>query len=107
MGQVNEGASATIKATVDERGAPVINLGGELDIATVPEVEAQLATIIETTDPPLTFDLSSLGFMDSSGIAMLLRAVEKTGPVVIRKPSRTVQQIIDTTGLGEILRVEP
>jgi anti-anti-sigma factor len=106
MEPVDDGAQAAINSAVDERGGRVISISGEIDISTVPAIEARLQTLIEGAVPPLTFDLSSLAFMDSSGIAMLLRAVDKTGPVVIRKPSKTMQQVIRATGLSEVLRVE-
>jgi anti-anti-sigma factor len=105
MEPVEEGAHATIRAVTDDDGTFVICLGGELDISNVPAIEGELATLVIDAKPPVTFDLSSLAFMDSSGIAMLLRVVESTGPVLIRKPSRIVQQIIDATGLADILQV--
>ena len=51
-------------------------------------------------------DLSALEFMDSSAIAMLLRVVANTGPVTVRHPSRTVRQVVQATGLQDVLRVE-
>ena len=106
MDQLGEGADASLRVTVDESGERVIVLEGELDISNVERVESQLRPLIEHGAAPI-FDLSALTFMDSSGIAMLLRAAERTGAVTIRKPSRVVQQIIDSAGLGEILRAEP
>jgi anti-anti-sigma factor len=52
------------------------------------------------------FDLSSLRFMDSSGIALLLRAREQVGDVVVRNPSAVIQRIIEATGLGDTLPIE-
>jgi anti-anti-sigma factor len=105
MEQLGEGAAATLRATVDDKGKRVITLDGELDISNVELVESQLRPFLENGGAPI-FDLSALTFMDSSGIAMLLRAAERTGSITIRKPSRVVQQIIDSAGLGEILCVE-
>ena len=50
--------------------------------------------------------MSGVEFMDSSGIAMLLRVAE-TAPVEIRSPSAAVQLIIRATGLTETLHVAP
>ena len=105
MEQLGEGASASLRATADEKGERVITLDGELDISNVDIVESQLRPLLDNGAVPV-FDMSALTFMDSSGIAMLLRAAERAGSVRVRKPSRVVQQIIDSAGLGEILRVE-
>jgi anti-anti-sigma factor len=106
MEQLGEGAAASLRASVDENGERVITLDGELDISNVDTVEGQLRPLLHDNGAAPIFDLSALTFMDSSGIAMLLRAAERTGAITIRKPSRVVQQIIDSAGLGEILCVE-
>jgi anti-sigma B factor antagonist len=105
MEQLGDGATASLRETLNEKGERVITLDGELDISNVEIVEGQLRPLLGNGAAPV-FDLSALTFMDSSGIAMLLRAAERTGAITIRKPSRVVQQIIDSAGLGEILRVE-
>jgi anti-anti-sigma factor len=103
----DDSASASVERSVDQSGSAVINIAGELDIATVPEVEAQLAPMIAKAPKSVVFDLSALDFMDSSGIAMLLRAAERTGSVEVRNPSNTVRRIILATGLSEVLRIDP
>ena len=105
MEQLGEGATASLRAVVNEKGERVITLDGELDISNVDVIEGQLRPLLDNGAAPI-FDLSALSFMDSSGIAMLLRAAEPSGAITIRKPSRVVQQIIDSAGLGEILCVE-
>ena len=55
----------------------------------------------------LVFDLTTLDFMDSSGIAMLLRVTSGIEVVQIRNPSNVIRRIIESTGLGDVLRVEP
>ena len=103
---VDGDAGASIHAQLDEHGDRIICLAGELDLETVPAVESELTRLVAGAPAPITFDCSSLDFMDSSGIAMLLRAVQHTGPVIIRKPTRTVQLLIEATGLQEVLQVE-
>jgi anti-anti-sigma factor len=102
----DNGTQATIERSGDVAGKPLINIAGELDISTVPEVEAQLQSFIGGA-PGIVFDLSRLEFMDSSGIAMLLRAAANTGSVEVRNPSNSVRKIITATGLTEVLRFAP
>jgi len=106
MEPLGEEARAEITASSGDDGAFVVRLAGELDISTVPAIEAQLTSAIASASPPITFDLSALEFMDSSAMAMLLRVVANTGPVTVRHPSRTVRQVVQATGLQDVLRVE-
>ncbi len=103
MEQLGEGAYATISAVHDDR--QVVRIAGELDISNVAEIETELPAL-EQAGAPVAIDLSALSFMDSSGIAMLLRTAARTGSVTIRNSSRIVRQIIEATGLSEVLRVE-
>ena len=55
---------------------------------------------------PLVVDLTQLEFMDSSGIAMLLRAAGRVGTIEVRNPSDVVRRIIECTGLADVLHIE-
>jgi anti-sigma B factor antagonist len=50
---------------------------GELDMATVPAFEEHLRDVEEAGANPLVIDLRGLGFLDSAGIAALMRAHER------------------------------
>jgi anti-sigma B factor antagonist len=100
----NERASAALGTSFDASGAPVIRLAGELDISNVASIESQLESIISSS-PRVSFDLSALTFMDSSGIAMFLRAAERTGTVALRRPSDTIRRVIRATGLTEVFEI--
>ena len=60
---------------------------------------------LETT--PLVVDLTKLEFMDSSGIAMLLKIAARVDSVEIRNPSNAVRRIIECTGLTDVLHLDP
>jgi anti-anti-sigma factor len=105
MDQLDNSANASVRVD-GAAGGSVFRIAGELDISNVEKIEAELAAMVDGCTPPLTVDLSALTFMDSSGIAMLLRLADKVGPLTIRHPSGIAQQIILATGLGEILRIE-
>jgi anti-sigma B factor antagonist len=47
---------------------------GELELATAAELSAALDDAIRTTEGPFVIDLSNVGFVDSSGMACLMRA---------------------------------
>jgi anti-anti-sigma factor len=58
-----------------ETGRVGLRLVGELDLNTVPVLEAALART-RTESPPSVIDLSELRFLDLVGLRALLRAVE-------------------------------
>ena len=107
MGQLDGGSSATLGAANDDRtGLPVISISGEIDMSNVAAVETQLDSMIATGCDRLVFDLSALEFIDSSGIALLLRVADKIERVELRNPSATVLRVIQVTGLTDVLHVQ-
>lgn len=107
MGQLDNGGSrAKLDASLDGSGASVISISGEIDMSNVVSLEAELESLIAPGCDVLVFDLSALAFIDSSGLALLLRAAGKTGRLELRHASATVLRIIQATGLSDILHVQ-
>jgi len=95
-----------IDVAADSDGAPVIVLRGELDFATAPVAEASLAPVLAASPARIVFDLTDVSFLDSSGIAVLVRSTHQAGTVAIRNPSTVVRRVIECTGLEETLHIE-
>ena len=105
MAELGDEPSRTdIERSLDAAGRPVIKLVGELDISNVTTVEAQVDSVVSSS-ARVSFDLSALTFMDSSGIAMLLRVAERADHVVLVRPSDTIKRIIGATGLTEVFEI--
>jgi stage II sporulation protein AA (anti-sigma F factor antagonist) len=108
MAELEDGTSqATVERSVDSSGTTVIHIGGEIDMSNVRAVEADLEGAMSDRPDHVVFDVSALGFIDSSGIAVLLRAAEKTARLELRNPSATVRRILQATGLSDVLHIEP
>jgi stage II sporulation protein AA (anti-sigma F factor antagonist) len=92
----------------DDSGARVVNLVGEIDIANADVLGEKLDQLIGAGagSDRLVVDLSALDFMDSSGIAMLLRAAGRVDSMSVRNPTDAVRRIIECTGLADTLRIE-
>jgi len=100
-------ARGTPRTTVErspEGAAALVKIVGELDLATVPGVERELDPLVQSPAERVAFDLSGVSFMDSSGIAMLLRVAGKVLSIEVRDPSVAVQTVIRATGLSAVLR---
>lgn len=85
----------------------VLFLGGELDIATVPILQERLAELSTEGVDNIEIDLSNLGFIDSSGLAVLVRSRDDLkrsgGSLVVRNASKIARRLVEVTGLTEIL----
>jgi anti-anti-sigma factor len=99
-------AELTIERSLDEDGAPVLALGGELDISNAPALRGALASVTEEKPSRLTFDLKELRFMDSAGVAVLITAAREVDDVHLRDPSPIVRRVIELTGLSGVLPTE-
>jgi anti-anti-sigma factor len=83
-------------------------LVGELDEANVAHAEAQLRALGRRPDVrQLVLDLAQLTFMDSTGIALLMRlerdARRHGHKLLIMEPSEAVRGRLDRTGLLSLL----
>jgi anti-anti-sigma factor len=76
-------------------------LAGNLDVATVDELEAGLRSRLDG-DGEIVLDLTDLEFIDSIGIRSLVRLAQEVDPrpVVLRDPSPNVQRTLDMVRLG-------
>jgi anti-anti-sigma factor len=78
---------------------------GELDIATVPLLEAAFADVEHSDAAKIIIDLSGVTFIDSTGIQLLLRINDRCDAdrrleIV---PSPAVERLLDITGLRDQL----
>ena len=100
-------ATGTAEVTTGRDGVPVIRLAGEIDMSNVDALRVVIDPVIESGPERVDFDLAALEFMDSSGIALLLRVAAKARTVHVREPSAVVRRLIEATGLSDILPIDP
>lgn len=104
-GLENGSGQPTVERSADG-DATLVKIAGELDLATVSGVERKLDPLMQSPPDRVVFDLADVSFMDSSGIALLLRVADKVRSVQVRDPSDSVKMVIRATGLSDILRIE-
>jgi anti-sigma B factor antagonist len=107
MADLEDGAAAeiTLSTRVDSQGTRVVSLAGELDSSNVDSVTKRMATVVADRPERVIFDLAGLRFMDSAGIAVLIRTAADVDSVEIRDPSPIVKRVIEVTGLSDVLRI--
>ena len=86
---------------------PVVEIGGELDIAAAPRLRESLLRILREQGPTICVDLRGLTFLDCSGVNVLLatarRAWLEGGCLRVVRPSARAWRVIVLLGLQDVL----
>ena len=89
------------------RGAPGVAVRGEVDIAAAPLLEQALDAGIRASTGAFVIDLSDADFMDSSGLAVILRARALLGredrAVAIVCGPGPVRRLFELAGVADLL----
>jgi anti-sigma B factor antagonist len=92
---------------LDVREAAGVAVRGELELATAAALSAALDHAIRTTVGPFVIDLSNVGFLDSSGIACLMRARALLGRedrvLGLICPPGSTRRALELTGVDELV----
>ena len=89
-------------------GVRVIVVRGELDLSTASDLEGPLEDAISSHDGSVLIDLTDCEFIDSTGIALIVRAWQRldssadgegNGRVVICSANDQVRRVLEITGL--------
>jgi anti-sigma B factor antagonist len=93
----------------DGEQAVLIEVSGELDLASSPELERELERGTASEAELLIIDLRKLEFMDSTGLSVLVRAHQKATQsgkrFAIVKGPQQVERLLSLTGVAERLTV--
>jgi anti-sigma B factor antagonist len=83
---------------------------GEIDIHTAPKLWESLSVLIERGRREVVLDMAGVEFMDSQGIAVIVRAHKEVQPeggtVIIRSPRAQVRTVLEISGLAELIQLE-
>ena len=88
-----------------EHGVRTISVRGELDLSTAPELESPLEQVLEGDESSVLIDLSQCEFIDSTGIALIVRAWQRLDSgengrsLVICSQNDQVRRVLEITGL--------
>jgi len=88
-----------------EHGVRTVSVRGELDLSTAPDLEGPLEQALESGDGSVLIDLSQCEFIDSTGIALIVRAWQRLQSgdngraLVICSQNDQVRRVLEITGL--------
>ena len=91
----------------------MITVRGELDLSTAPDLEGPLDAAVAAGDSSVLLDLANCEFIDSTGIAVIVRAWQQvdgrsdngSGSIVLCCQNEQVRRVLDVTGLGRTISI--
>ncbi len=87
----------------------IIELPERMVMADAPGLRAELKGLIQGGDTRLVLDLSAVEFADSSGLSVLISALnaarEAQGEVHLLKPNKQIQSLLELTRLHHVFQI--
>ena len=101
-----------LKLAVQDHGDhATIQVAGEVDLATSPQLQAVLVDLVDRGFHQLIVDLEQVSFLDCAGIGMLVdarrRVQEHGGSLKLVRPRPSVQRVLALTGMTTLFPIDP
>jgi anti-sigma B factor antagonist len=91
--------------------AIVLTVQGSVDITSSPELRGELKAALDRRIPRIVVDMGEVTFVDSSGLATLIEALQRTqvyeGRVVLCNLSQAVLGVFELANLDHIFQIRP
>jgi anti-sigma B factor antagonist len=91
--------------------ANVLTLNGEIDLHVSPDIERVLMSMISKRPPHVVVDLSAVTFIDSSGLAVLIHALQNIqeygGKLLLSGITEDVRSIFKMARLDQVFVIDP
>ncbi len=102
-------AELSVASEAESRSCVVVDLSGELDVASAPELRHKIMTLIASGQIGLVLDAGALEFIDAAGIGCLVRAANRAraagGWVRLIRVGQRHRRLLLILGLGRTLPV--
>lgn len=96
---------------VDHDNQFTVNVAGEIDIYTAPELKAQLLPLTKKEGKIISVDLTDVNYMDSTGIGVFISALKSTkehgSKIQLVNLQDRILRLFKITGLTEIMDIRP
>jgi anti-sigma B factor antagonist len=97
-----------LRVQITEDGdATTVSVAGELDLSTSTRLNRQLDAVLDRSPARLRIDLAEVPFMDTTGVAVLLkarrRALEQGCRYSVSSASPALTRLFEITGLAGLL----
>ena len=110
MSRVVDDTGAFEVTTEMGEGRALLIVSGELDSHTAPTFDGAIDALPDAV-AEIAIDLADVGFIDSSGLRVLIRARRRLGDtpgsLTLRNPSPSLIRLLEITGLSDHFPIEP
>jgi len=101
-----------LRLEVSERdGWSVLEVGGEIDVATAPRLREQLISLVNSERFRIVVDLGHVDFIDSTGLGVLIGALKRVrthdGDLALACHEPRILKVFEITGLLGVFSVHP
>jgi anti-sigma B factor antagonist len=90
-------------------GIPLIELEGEVDVYTAPQLKQQMISLLESGNTEMVVDLTKVEYLDSTALGVLIgglkRVRERDGNLPLICPSPRIRRVFEITGLDKIFDI--
>jgi anti-sigma B factor antagonist len=97
--------------TSERDGWAVLEVGGEVDVATAPRLREQLITLVNDEQYRIVVDLENVDFIDSTGLGVLIGALKRVrtheGDLALVCTEPRILKVFEITGLLNVFPVHP
>jgi anti-sigma B factor antagonist len=88
----------------------VVVARGEIDVYSAPKLWETLTLLFEQGHRDVVLDMAGVEFIDSQGIAVIVRALKHVRPtggtVIVRSPRRQAHMVLEISGLADLIEIE-
>ena len=94
---------------IDHGGTPVLEVRGEVDVSTAPELRERLLALAEQGRTVAVVDLSDVSFVDSTALGVLVSGVKRLRSaggdlrLVVTQPR--ISKVFEITGLTDVFHI--
>jgi anti-sigma B factor antagonist len=90
-------------------GVAIVDVDGEIDVFTCRMLRDRLLALIDEGHSSLVVNLSGVGFIDSTGLGVLVGVWRRLRPVdgmlALAAPTGQLRRVLGTTGLTKLLSI--
>ena len=94
---------------LEKDGVSILKIRGDVDLYSSPQVRKQVVSLISKTNKNLLVDLADVTYMDSSGVATLVEALQLTkklgGKLKIFSLGKTVKDVFELSRLDKVFDI--
>ena len=92
-----------------DSSTPLIELEGEVDVYTAPQLKQQMLSLLESGNNEMVIDLTKVEYLDSTALGVLIgglkRVRERDGNLPLICPSPRIRRVFEITGLDKIFDI--